>query len=109
LVAVYLGEVDEEKIMNMSYIFFDDVLSTLSKRVNYDAVVNYAGNSYMPKSGEIIAQHNPFNAHENKSGTAMNSIAGLLAKGGIEIVHSNRTAEEVLSSSQIWTKKLKGE
>ena len=59
MMAVYLGEVDEEKINNMTIIFFDSVLAALGKRVNYDAVVNYAGNSFAKDSWKMIQEANP--------------------------------------------------
>lgn len=59
--AVYLGETDEDKIDNMSFLFFEDVVATLGKRLTYDAVVNYAGNSFFEKSWEVITENNPFN------------------------------------------------
>ena len=49
LVAVHLGIVDEEQINNMSYIFFEDVLAELGHKLSYDAIVNYAGNSFCKK------------------------------------------------------------
>lgn len=50
---------DEDKIDNMSITFFNSVLATLGKRVNYDAVVNYAGNSFAKDSWKIIQDANP--------------------------------------------------
>ena len=57
--AVHLGETDESKIDSMSNIFFEDVLAALGRKLNYDAIVNYAGNSYFEKSWEIITENNP--------------------------------------------------
>ena len=48
--AVHLGVVNEEDIDNMSYVFFEDVLEELGHKLTYDAVVNYAGNSFCEKS-----------------------------------------------------------
>lgn len=59
MVAVYLGEVDENKINDMSLPFFHSVLSSLGKRINYDAVVNYAGNSFAKDSWKLIQDANP--------------------------------------------------
>lgn len=55
LIAAHLGEVDEDKINSMSYVFFEDVLSEFGHKLHYDAVVNYAGNSFMEKSWDLIA------------------------------------------------------
>ena len=35
----------------MSYVFFSDVLEELGHKLNYDAVVNYAGNSFVKRAG----------------------------------------------------------
>ena len=59
LVAVYLGETDESKIDEMSIPFFNSVLAALGKRVNYDAVVNYAGNAFAKDSWKMIQEANP--------------------------------------------------
>lgn len=61
----------------MSYVFFEDVLTELGHKLTYDAVVNYAGNSFVEKSWEMIMEHNPMNASEDhKSQTAMSNLAG---------------------------------
>lgn len=57
--AVYLGEVDEDRINNMSIVFFNDILAALGKRVNYDAISNYAGNSFAKDSWKMIQDANP--------------------------------------------------
>ena len=43
----------------MSIIFFDDVLEELGHKLSYDAIVNYAGNSFVEKSWEMIMDSNP--------------------------------------------------
>lgn len=61
----------------MSYIFFEDVLTELGHKQTYDAVVNYAGNSFVEKSWDMIKESNPMALNENqKSNTAMNNLAG---------------------------------
>ena len=59
MIAVYLGETNENKINEMSIPFFDIVLAALGKRVNYDAVVNYAGNAFAKDSWKMIQEANP--------------------------------------------------
>ena len=59
MIAVYLGETNENNINNMSIPFFNDVLAALGKRVNYDAVVNYAGNAFAKDSWKMIQEANP--------------------------------------------------
>lgn len=57
--AVYLGETDEDKINNMSLVFFNSILAALGRRVNYDAISNYAGNSFAKDSWKMIQEANP--------------------------------------------------
>lgn len=52
---------DEEQINNMSYVFFNNVLEELGHKLSYDAIVNYAGNSFVEKSWDMIMDSNPFN------------------------------------------------
>lgn len=59
LIAVKLGVVDEDKLLNMSYDWFTAILDTLGEFVNYEAVVNYAGNSFCEKSWDMITDNNP--------------------------------------------------
>lgn len=75
MVAVHLGVIDEEQINNMSYVFFEDVLAELGHKLTYDAIVNYAGNSFCEKSWDMITEHNPFNVQDEKNRT-MNALAG---------------------------------
>ena len=58
--------VDEEQINNMSYVLFESVLNELGHKLNYDAVVNYAGNSFVEKSWDMIQDANPFNVDGKK-------------------------------------------
>ena len=51
--------IDEEQIDNMSYVFFEDVLEELGHKLSYDAIVNYAGNSFCEKSWDMIVDSNP--------------------------------------------------
>ena len=51
--------IDEEQINNMSYIFFEDILEELGHKLSYEAVVNYAGNSFCEKSWDMIQDANP--------------------------------------------------
>ena len=57
--AVHLGVVGEDEIDNMSYIFFEDVIEELGHKLVYDAVVNYAGNSFCENSCDMISENNP--------------------------------------------------
>lgn len=59
LVACHLGVVDEEQINNMSFIFFEAILDALGQKLTYEAVSNYAGNSFCEKSWDMISEANP--------------------------------------------------
>lgn len=59
---------DEEQINNMSYIFFEDVLEELGHKLTYDAIVNYAGNSFCEKSWDMITKSNPMTLTDSHSG-----------------------------------------
>ena len=49
----------------MSWLFFEEVLEELGRKLNYDAVVNYAGNSFVEKSWDMIMDSNPMTMNEN--------------------------------------------
>lgn len=59
VIAVYLGEPCEDKINNMSFNFFNDVLKFLGKRINYEAVANLYGNSFAKDAGKAVQDANP--------------------------------------------------
>ena len=89
IVATHLGVVDEEQINNMSYVFFDDILSELGLKLTYDAIVNYAGNSFCEKSWDMIVEHNPFNVETDTPGKTSNktlkSLEGFFNSSAIKI------------------------
>ena len=78
--------IDEDQIDNMSYIFFEDVLEQLGHKLNYDAIVNYAGNSFMEKSWDMIMESNPMLAGDGKhmSSKQRNDMAAFF--GGARVV-----------------------
>lgn len=88
IVAAHLGVIDENAINDMAYIFFEDVLEELGHRLNYEAIVNYAGNSFCEKSWQMISDSNPFNLGEVRSsgnGNAMKSLADFFGKANIRM------------------------
>lgn len=64
----------------MSLLFFEDVLMELGKKLNYDAVTNYAGNSFCEKSWDMIQEANPMGSGK-KTGT--NSVAAFFESATI--------------------------
>ena len=80
--------IDEEQINNMSYVFFEDVLEELGHKLTYDAIVNYAGNSFCEKSWEMITEHNPMALSDSngKNGrSALQGIAKLFGSADVKI------------------------
>ena len=53
----------------MSYVFFEDVLTELGHKLSYDAVVNYAGNSFCKDSWDMIMDSNPLTMDEKGRGS----------------------------------------
>lgn len=92
MVATYLGVVDEEQINNMSYVFFENILTELGYRLTYDAVVNYAGNSFCESSWDMILEHNPFNVGEQNgmNNKAMNALADFFGSADVQIKPSRK-------------------
>ena len=86
MIAVHLGVADEDMIDDMSFLFFESVLEELGHKLHYDAVVNYAGNSFAEKSWEMIAEFNPFNVKEKQGSSAANGVANFFGKADIKIV-----------------------
>ena len=63
----------------MSYMLFESVLEELGRKLNYDAVVNYAGNSFCEKSWDMIMDSNPMTMNENgQSYRSKNDLIGFL-------------------------------
>ena len=90
MIAAHLGIVDEEQINNMSFVFFDDVLTELGYKLTYEAISNYAGNAFCQKSWDMIEKSNPFHIGNPHAGAAMKSLAGFLAKSKITIMGGNQ-------------------
>lgn len=68
----------------MSYIFFEDVLVELGFKLSYDAVVNYAGNSFCKDSWEMISDANPLAIDTNGRGRRQNkTLADFLGNARI--------------------------
>lgn len=85
LIATHLGVVEEEKIDEMSYIFFENVLEELGHKLSYDAIVNYAGNSFVEKSWDMIMDSNPMMIGEGKhlSGKQRNDMAAFFGNARV--------------------------
>ncbi len=77
---------DERAINDMSYVFFENVLEELGYKLNFEAVANYAGNSFCEKSWDMIEKSNPFNLSVGKGGQATSNLASFFGKSKITIL-----------------------
>ena len=92
LIATHLGVIDENQINNMSYIFFEDLLTELGHKLSYDAIVNYAGNSFCKDSWDMIMDTNPLMMDENGRGSKnQRTLADFL--GGARLATSEDLAK----------------
>lgn len=64
----------------MSIPFFKAVLKALGKRLNYEAVVNYAGNSFCKDAGKLISESNPLRSEREN---VANGLLGLFSSVAI--------------------------
>ena len=74
----------------MSYLFFESVLMELGKKLNYDAIVNYAGNSFCEKSWDLIQEAYPM---AEKKKTATSAIASFFENAVVYTRGSNDDSE----------------
>lgn len=75
----------------MSFIFFEDVLEQLGHKLTYDAVVNYAGNSFCEKSWDMISDNNPLSiASGGKTSKAMDTLVNMFNSADIRIMEKGK-------------------
>lgn len=67
----------------MSLLFFESILMELGRKLRYDAVVNYAGNSFCEKSWDMICDANPMIEEKDRK---MNSIAAFFNSMSVQRV-----------------------
>lgn len=94
-IAAHLGEVDEDKINNMSYIFFQDVLSALGKRLNFESLSNMYGKTVFDKKGgeainKMIAAANPL----YKQSTTNSAATLLTMPGSMKVIEAGENQKE---------------
>ena len=88
MLAVHVGVLDEEIIWNMRYPFFNQCLIELGLKLNYAAVVNYAGNAFAEKSWEMITKANPMKINldeTNRESHGMNALTAFINSVGLKI------------------------
>ena len=77
--ASHLGEVDEEKVNNMSYVWFNLVLQALGKRLDYESVINLMGNAFAKDAAKAVSAAYPLRAHERSTGGSGVAFANMAA------------------------------
>lgn len=80
---------DESAVENMSWPFFEAVLEELGRKLNYDAVVNYAGNAFCEKSWDMIMENNPMTL-KSQSDRALSGFAAFLEKADVKIKRGSK-------------------
>lgn len=76
--------IDEEQINNMSHLFFESVLAELGHKLSYDAVINYAGNSFCKDSWDMIQNANPMTLDDKgRSTKKQQTLANFLGNARI--------------------------
>lgn len=100
----HLGVADEEQINNMSYVMFEQILEELGHKLIYEAVANYAGNSFCDKSWEMIMEHYPMSAQTgHKGGGQSNGLSGLaklIQKSNVKVLNKGENLPGSLGKIQ---------
>jgi len=60
--------VDEAKINDMAYVWFELVLQALGKRLDYESVINLLGNSFAKDAAKAVAAANPLKSSKRGTG-----------------------------------------
>lgn len=89
---------DEDKINNMSYIWFNSVLEALGKRINYESVSNLYGNSFAKDAGKAIQAANPL---VKNGGKRAGGIADLIGKTKVINMSSSPEAAKKAIKDQL--------
>lgn len=106
--AVHLGEVDEERLNNMAYIWFNLILEALGKRLNYESISNLWGNSFAKDAGKVIAAANPLTATGRGSGGSGAAFANMA--GNIKIIDQKKKSDALNEAGDIgWIMNLQNE
>ena len=76
--------VEEDKINNMSFTFFNDVLEELGHKLDFEAIANYAGNSFVEKSWDMINDSNPLRmSRDGRSGSQNRGMVDFFSQARI--------------------------
>lgn len=87
----------------MSYVWFNQVLEALGKRINFESISSLYGNSFVQKAQEIIQAANPLVKNGGNHGGSIADLTGQIkiikkkaedgAKTGVEL---RKAAESAL-------------
>lgn len=89
MLAVHVGVLDEDVIWNMRYPFFNQCLIELGLKLNYAAVVNYAGNAFAEKSWDMISKANPMKINledAQRDHHGMSALTAFVNSTGLKII-----------------------
>jgi len=75
----------------MAYIWFNAVLASLGKKVNFESISNIYGNSFAKDSAKIVQAANPLISHK-ASGNAAQTL--LAMPGQIAIIEGDNQKEQ---------------
>ena len=95
--AAHLGEVDENKINDMNYIWFNTVLDALGKRLNYESISNIYGNSFAKDSAKIVQAANPLLKQSSTGGSAQTFLS---LPNKLTIIESTNKEEQKIKAEQ---------
>ena len=106
-VSAHLGEVDENKINNMAYIWFNAVLEALGKRLNYESISNIYGNSFAKDSAKIVQAANPLVKNGGSGNGSIANLAGQIKTIKADNKEAAKAAvQDQLGSSLDWAEGL---
>ena len=79
----------------MAYIWFNDVLEALGKRINYESISNIYGNSFAKDAAKIVQASNPLLKNGGKPNTG---VMGLMGQIKIVETKSKEASKQILKS-----------
>lgn len=97
---------DENKINEMSYVWFQAVLSALGKRVNFESISNLYGNSFAKDSAKVIHAANPLLSSNAQQGAGVMSLMGQIKIVGAGDAKAQRKSAEQQLGDLSWAEGL---
>jgi len=78
----------------MAYIWFNNVVEALGKRINFESISNIYGNSFAKDSANIVQSANPLIKNGGKPNTG---VMGLMGQIKIVDAKNKNTAKQALN------------